>query len=391
MSRLTWASNQTVRIVTKGQLRGVFSDIDAFKRLFPLAQVCERTDPSQWDDATVSDISIYIMTPKGVERGYWPARKMVCLVNPEFLFDESVEALRHFDVVLVRSEFGAENLRERVSKCSPESVLKIRSIPFTSPDRPLGHTKERILYMGGVGSVVKGKDLVLDVWMRRGVRKNGFRLITTYVANNLLKRILRTMKSDSSFRETGDAYETADTVVYKDFISDAQRDDLQSRALVHVVPSHAEGFGHVINESRLCASPCVVLDFPPMNVLVRPEHGFLVPCTTTKKYSSEEGGNTYYPHAFATVGDMQRVLETALSTPEDVLVSMGRRARSAYEEDTRNFLEKVPVILTEEPPSIKSSVGSSKRPCEPTDQEKEAKRPRSSSSSQDVQASKLTT
>jgi hypothetical protein len=63
----------------------------------------------------------------------------------------------------------------------------------------------------------------------------------------------------------------------RDFIDDAEYQRLQNAHRFHLCPSQTEGFGHYLVEAMSCGAIVITLDAEPMNELVTPEHGILVP------------------------------------------------------------------------------------------------------------------
>jgi hypothetical protein len=53
---------------------------------------------------------------------------------------------------------------------------------------------------------------------------------------------------------------------------------LKHRAAIHMCPSLMEGYGHYINEGRICKSITITSDYPPMNELIDTKSGILVKC-----------------------------------------------------------------------------------------------------------------
>jgi hypothetical protein len=59
---------------------------------------------------------------------------------------------------------------------------------------------------------------------------------------------------------------------------------MQLESGVHLCVSEREGFGHYLNEARGAAAVVITTEHPPMNELVRPGVGVLVPPDTTSSY-----------------------------------------------------------------------------------------------------------
>jgi glycosyltransferase involved in cell wall biosynthesis len=64
-------------------------------------------------------------------------------------------------------------------------------------------------------------------------------------------------------------------------VSDGQLHRLQNMCAVHVCPSEVEGFGHTLMEAMSCGAVLITTDAPPMDELVLPDEGMLVPPART--------------------------------------------------------------------------------------------------------------
>eukprot|EP00775_Hariotina_reticulata_P012551 gene12551-12684_t len=65
---------------------------------------------------------------------------------------------------------------------------------------------------------------------------------------------------------------------------------LQTAASLHVCPSVREGFGHYLNEARAVGGLVVTVDHPPMNELITPDSGLLVPSVFTMSEKAIHAG-----------------------------------------------------------------------------------------------------
>jgi hypothetical protein len=102
---------------------------------------------------------------------------------------------------------------------------------------------------------------------------------------------------------------------------------------IHLCTSATEGFGHYINESRAMAAVVVTLDAAPMNELVTPEFGILVPPTGSKPLNAG--------FSFDTSADMiEEAIDRVLSLPVAEREAMGRRARQAFEDERSAFFRQ---------------------------------------------------
>jgi glycosyltransferase involved in cell wall biosynthesis len=113
---------------------------------------------------------------------------------------------------------------------------------------------------------------------------------------------------------------------------------------VHLCPSQAEGFGHYLNEARAAGALVVTTDMPPMNELVRPDSGVLVPCS--KMYVDADPSIDRFIHRCdVSAQDMNSAYATVSQMSEEEKRERGRRSRQAYEEDALYFENMLPMII----------------------------------------------
>jgi glycosyltransferase involved in cell wall biosynthesis len=108
---------------------------------------------------------------------------------------------------------------------------------------------------------------------------------------------------------------------------------------VHIYPSVLEGFGHSLNEARICESVLVTTDGPPMNDLVaHGQTGFLIPVQHTAavrrsiSYEIEQAALT-------------RTVRSTLGMSEEQLSRVGAQARKAYLADNHSFNTRIAEIF----------------------------------------------
>lgn len=102
---------------------------------------------------------------------------------------------------------------------------------------------------------------------------------------------------------------------------------------IHLCPSQMEGFGHYINESRSSAALIVTLDAPPMNEMVTPECGILVPIASSGPHHLGE-------RFWATEQSIADAVETCLSMSEASRRALGQQAQRKFREDRNLFVQR---------------------------------------------------
>ena len=72
---------------------------------------------------------------------------------------------------------------------------------------------------------------------------------------------------------------------WKDYDSMAK---IYESASILVFPSNNEGFGVPLIEAMSCGIPCIVSNIPPLNEIITPKTGFLIPMIKKKEYHGFE-------------------------------------------------------------------------------------------------------
>jgi glycosyltransferase involved in cell wall biosynthesis len=110
---------------------------------------------------------------------------------------------------------------------------------------------------------------------------------------------------------------------------------------IHVYPSYAEGFGHALNEARICGSVLVTTDAPPMSELVRDGNsGFLIP-VQPQDVRPLERASKFEVQAAAVA----RTIRHVLATPPSRLAQFGQSAREPYVRDRLNFHSRIRDVI----------------------------------------------
>jgi glycosyltransferase involved in cell wall biosynthesis len=113
---------------------------------------------------------------------------------------------------------------------------------------------------------------------------------------------------------------------------------------VHVCPSLAEGFGHYLNEARASGALVITTDMPPMNELVRPEAGVLVPCSKMYLEFNPETDRSIH-RCEVSAQDMYSAYLIVSQMSLEEKKERGCRLRKAYEEDVLYFETMLPKII----------------------------------------------
>lgn len=244
----------------------------------------------------------------------WPqwlpfARRNVMLPNHEYIGEHSVARIGEMDLVMCKTRVA-----EQAIGALGANVLYTG---FTTPDDPydpaIARNRNRFLHVTGT-TTQKGTKPLLDLWKAHPdwpelvvVVRLPWAAPAIYAAPNI-------------------------TIIDRE-VPPGEMAVLQNQCGVHICPSEAEGYGHVLAEGLACAAVVITTDGDPMNELIRPEHGVLVPWSRSE------------PKALATAyfvdpDALEAAVERVLAMSDEAFAAMGRRGRRFYLSERRAFLRR---------------------------------------------------
>lgn len=245
-------------------------------------------------------------------------QERVLMPNPEWLEPHQIDAKKSLvDAVLHKTHFSVQCLKPHF----PDA--EHHYLGFTSPDprkTVQGHTK--FSHFRGKATTRHTQSLI-DIWQRRP---------------DLPMLRLQAYGSDISLR-LGRWLTEGNISFMLDF--NASDDEFFTDLAVggiHLCTSGTEGFGHYINESRAMAALVLTLDAPPMNELITPDTGILIPTTSSTPLLA--GVNFT-----STANQIEGAIDKALSLSPGDRQELGQAARRAYEADIQAFVTNVRAFL----------------------------------------------
>ncbi|MBV6866149.1 glycosyltransferase [Xanthomonas euvesicatoria] len=223
--------------------------------------------------------------------------------NPEWLLPKWLPLLPRFDAVLCKTHHA-----ERIFR---SLGCATRFIGFTSPDRhdPRVFRQRAFFHLAG-RSTAKGTRVLLDTWQQHPewppltVVQNPRTAGKPVVAPNIDHRV--------------------------GYLDDAELRRMQNAHLFHICPSEAEGFGHYLMEALSVGAVTLATDGEPMNELIRPEHGVLMPVAEVRQ---RRLASYYYVNA----AGIAQAVETALALPQAQLDQLSANARAFYQANDAAF------------------------------------------------------
>jgi hypothetical protein len=120
-----------------------------------------------------------------------------------------------------------------------------------------------------------------------------------------------------------------------DYLDDAELRRLQNLHRFHLCPSEAEGFGHYLMEALGIGAVVLATDSAPMNELVTPGRGLLVPVAGTRR----EG---LVDHALVDRSGIEDAVARALALTPAQCAALGMRAREFFLANDRDFRQRLP-------------------------------------------------
>ena len=127
-----------------------------------------------------------------------------------------------------------------------------------------------------------------------------------------------------------------------DYVPDQQLRRLQNDCEVHVIPSQAEGYGHVIGEAMSCGAVVVTTDAPPMNELVTPDRGVLIRVARSEPMRRSMRN-------YIDVADLEAKLNHVFAMSAERRAELSRNARAWYEAQDQRFETALRAFLAQMP------------------------------------------
>ena len=247
-----------------------------------------------------------------VRAEYFPlARHNVLLPNPEWFLPSDQAALAGIDQVFAKTQ----NTQAIFSALG----CRVAFTGFTSADRnDAAVARERAFFHLAGRSGTKNTEALLTLW-----RKHPRWPRLTVVQD----------------RHMAQAAVAAPNIDHRiTHLPDDELRHLQNSHRFHLCPSQTEGFGHYLVEALSVGAATLTLDAAPMNELITPERGLLVPVART--------GMQYLATTnFFDEKPMQAAIEHLIGLPDAELDRMGSAARAWFLDNDRDFGERLAAAI----------------------------------------------
>lgn len=122
------------------------------------------------------------------------------------------------------------------------------------------------------------------------------------------------------------------------YLPDSELRGFQNSCGIHLCPSLSEGWGHYIAESMSCAAVTLTTAAPPMDELVTPDRGVLVPYHRSEP---RHLGMNFHAEPEALEAAIRRLI----TMPDEEKRALGLAGRQWFEENARTFFGRIAQLL----------------------------------------------
>ncbi len=257
------------------------------------------------------DVNLFV---EDVRSDWFTAARVNCLIPHQEWFRPTIQPhLSRIDWVLCKTQY-AKGLFDALGH-------RTRYIGFTSEDSRVDGARPEdlaVYHMGGT-SLQKGSATVLRLWERHPEWPP---LYIIWHAQDVPRPRAKNIH------------------LYNTFVPARTVRELQNRCEIHLCPSEAEGFGHYLMEGMSCEALVITTDAPPMNELVRPDRGVLVPYAR----SSPQGlGSNYY----VDEARLEEAIDVVLRMPTAQRRGLAMEGRRYYLREREEFPVRLRALLEE--------------------------------------------
>ena len=243
------------------------------------------------------DINIFLETVVNIHMKN--AKYNILIPNQEWFSKDWVNYITGFDKLLVKTKYGMEVFKTFTKKD------KISYISWKSNDKlkkSIDKDYTKFLHACGASNN-KQTQKIIDWWKPEYPK-------LTVIANKDCVEV--------NFKQQ-------DNIEYVfERLDDLKFDSLFNSCGVHICASETEGFGHYINEAKLCKSVVITTDAPPMNELINQSNGFLV--KSKKKNKNKIALGSRYSICKES---FEETIEKIMSMQLDKLKVLGENARDS--------------------------------------------------------------
>ena len=247
-----------------------------------------------------------------VRAEYFPlARHNVLLPNPEWFLPADAAALPGITQVFAKTRY-TQTIFSRLG-------CRVAFTGFTSWDRrDPSVPRERAFFHLAGRSGTKNTEALLALWRK----------------HPRWPRL--TVVQDRHMAQAGLAAPNIDHRV--GHLPDDELRRLQNSHRFHLCPSQTEGFGHYLVEALSVGAVTLTLDAAPMNELVTPERGVLVPVART---ATQHLATTN----FFDETSMQAAIEGLIGLTDSELDHIGNAARAWFLDNDRAFRDRLDAAI----------------------------------------------
>jgi len=239
------------------------------------------------------------------------ARRNVLLPNPEWFRPQDQRALGAIDCVFAKTRH-AESIFSALG-------CRVAFSGFTSEDRyDGGVARQRAFFHLAGRSRNKNSEPLLELWRRH---PHWPRL---------------TVVQDA--RTAHPAAPAANIDHRVGNLDDGELRRLQNTHRFHLCPSQTEGFGHYLVEALGVGAVTLTLDAAPMNELVTPERGMLVPAV--RAATQNLATTNYFEES-----DMEQAIERIVGLGDAECERLGNAARAWFLDNDRGFPDRLDAAI----------------------------------------------
>jgi glycosyltransferase involved in cell wall biosynthesis len=287
----------------RGGVPGLIQRIKGKYRRWRLAHARRRGLPPPFD---------FVLMEEHIARAFLDdAPHRVFLPHPEWFLPRDSEALDRIDLVLAKTR--------EAERIFADKGCPVLCIGFTSDDRyDASVPRERAFFHLAGSSRTKNTQPLLALWRRHPewpkltVVQHPKEATPGTPAANIEHRI--------------------------GYLEDGELKRLQNAHRFHLCPSATEGFGHYIVEAMSAGAVVITLDAPPMNEMITPERGILVPWSHT---GTQHLATTFHFEDAA----MEKAIEYALAMDDARCEVVGAASRAWYEAGRAALPERLDAAL----------------------------------------------